>query len=153
MPARAESRRRSGHRLVGHTADLIVEAWGPDLAGCLEEAVRGTVASFADVRGLVAQTAVPFEIDAHDDGDAAVALLEELIYLVDVDRAVPVDVHVEVTTTPDGGWHECLRGTFEMAPLEGVRTAGAFPKAVSWHALSVAPDDAGTWRARITLDV
>lgn len=38
-----------GHRSVPHTGDLRVEAWAPTREECIAEAVRGMVASFADL--------------------------------------------------------------------------------------------------------
>jgi protein archease len=40
---------RSGHRLVPHTADCIIETWGPDRAACLTEALLGLLEGFAEV--------------------------------------------------------------------------------------------------------
>jgi hypothetical protein len=37
-----------GHRVLPHTADVIVEAWGPDLVSCCEEAVAGLAALYVD---------------------------------------------------------------------------------------------------------
>jgi SHS2 domain-containing protein len=37
-----------GHRTLPHTADVILEAWGPDLATCCEEAVAALVETYAD---------------------------------------------------------------------------------------------------------
>ncbi|MGA2304288.1 MAG: archease [Acidimicrobiales bacterium] len=38
-----------GSRLAAHTADCIIEAWGADRVGCLEEAVGALVSVFAEV--------------------------------------------------------------------------------------------------------
>jgi SHS2 domain-containing protein len=32
-----------GHRSLPHTADVIIDAWGPDQAACYEEAVAALV--------------------------------------------------------------------------------------------------------------
>ena len=143
-PAR---RQTSGHRQVGHTADVIVEAWGPDRETCLEEAVRGTVAAFADTRGSAPAAAVPFELEVRGDEDALVRLLEEVIYVVEVKRLLPVDIRVE----RDAG--AGIRGVFHVIPLDRARIVGAAPKAVSWGGLRVAPEHSGLWRAHVTLDV
>jgi hypothetical protein len=59
-----------------------------------------------------------------------VRLLEEVIYLVEVDGVVAVDVRVQVR--PDGG----LRGRLGVARLQPAMVIGPAPKAVAWHQLS-----------------
>ncbi|HEU4424948.1 MAG TPA: archease, partial [Pilimelia sp.] len=51
MPPNDRDRDRSerGFRLLPHTADVIVSAWAPTASGCVEQAVRGLVAIFAEV--------------------------------------------------------------------------------------------------------
>lgn len=59
----ARAQGESGHRLVPHTADVRIEAWGTTWENCLVEAVLGMVDSFADV-SAVRPTAVqraPFQ--------------------------------------------------------------------------------------------
>lgn len=43
-----------GHHLQEHTADIILEAWGPNLSACGEEAVAALIEAFvAGVDGEV----------------------------------------------------------------------------------------------------
>jgi SHS2 domain-containing protein len=135
-----------GYRLLPHTADVVVEAWAPTRAACLAEAVRGLVAVFADTAGVVASRSVAFTLGPAADEELLVRLLEEVIYLVEVDGVVPVDVRVELT--PDGG----LRGRLDVAPLAPAMVIGPAPKAVAWHELSLVPEGGG-WRCRVTVDV
>jgi hypothetical protein len=46
------ARAPQGHRTLPHTADVILEAWGPDLATCCEEAVAALVETYADSRSV-----------------------------------------------------------------------------------------------------
>jgi len=80
------------------------------------------------------------------DEEQLVRLLEEVIYLVEVDGVVPVDVRVQLR--PDGG----LRGRLGVAPLQAAIVIGPAPKAIAWHELSLVPERTG-WRCRVTLDV
>jgi SHS2 domain-containing protein len=75
-----------------------------------------------------------------------VRLLEEVIYLVEVDGVVPVDVRVQLR--PDGGLHSRLG----VARLQPAMVIGPAPKAVAWHQLSFAPEPT-VWRCRVTVDV
>lgn len=135
-----------GYRLLPHTADVVVEAWAPTRAACLAEAVRGLVAVFADTAGVAASRSVAFTLDPAGDEELLVRLLEEVIYLVDVDGVVPVDTHVEPAA--DGG----LCGGFDVAPLALGMVIGPAPKAVAWHQLSFARGQAG-WVCRVMIDV
>ena len=78
-----------GHRTVPHTADVIVEAWGPDRLGCLEELVGGVVESFALVRDRSDVRRVPIGLEPGESTSQVVALLDEVIYLVDNVRPGP----------------------------------------------------------------
>jgi SHS2 domain-containing protein len=108
--------------------------------------VRGLVAVFADTAGVVASRSVAFTLGPATNEELLVRLLEEVIYLVEVDEVVPVDVRVELT--PDGG----LGGRLDVAPLQPSMVIGPAPKAVAWHGLSFAPEGTG-WTCRVTVDV
>jgi SHS2 domain-containing protein len=134
----------AGFRLVEHTADLIVEAWGPTREHCLEEAVRGLVASFAEVVDDRWQRHRVVHVIGTDT-ERLVALLEEVIVEVDETGAVPVQVRAQ--HGPD-----LSRIDLWLAERDGVRPAGAAPKGIAYSGLVFAPDDDG-WRCRVTVDV
>ena len=135
------------HRTVSHNADVIIEAWGGTPLECLEEAARALVETFADVSNVAATDTVPVMFDlAPDDEEALVAVLEEIVYLVDAHEAVPVDVALEATE--DGG----VAGYFETAAASTVGLGGAAPKGVSRSDLEL-DHDQGRWRCRAVIDV
>ena len=41
-----------GYRTVPHTADLRIEAWAESRDECVAEALRGLIASFADISDM-----------------------------------------------------------------------------------------------------
>ena len=135
-----------GHRVLPHTADVIVEAWAPSRSGCLEELVRGVVETFADTRNVTATREVPLEVGAARDEDVVVALLEDVCYLLDADGLVVVDVALD--EEDDGNFY----GSFFVAPLDAVVPTGAGPKGTSRSDLQFAPDGP-LWRARVLVDV
>jgi SHS2 domain-containing protein len=131
---------------VSHTGDVIIEAWGGTPLECLEEAARALVETFADVNNVTATDTVPVMFDlAPDDQEALVAVLEEIVYLIDAREAVPVDVVLEATE--DGG----VAGYFETAAASTVPLGGA-PKGVSRSAVELGHDQ-GRWRCRAVIDV
>jgi SHS2 domain-containing protein len=146
-------RKAVGHRALPHTADLRIEAWAPGPEQCLVEAVAGTVGSFADVAGAQPTDTVTMDVDHdpdHDprrgiDADVLVAVLEEVIYLLDTRGLVPV--HTEVAAAGNR-----LTVRFSMTDAELVPQIGAVPKAVSLHDLRWEQRADGWWCA-VTLDV
>lgn len=137
---------RRGHRLVPHTADCIVESWGPNLPVCLIEALASLVGSFAEVPDAATSRVLPLATSAGGAEDALVALLEEVIYVLDVFSMVPMRFHLE--ETEEGG----LAGDMEVVPAAEVRLTGSVPKGVPYHDLSIGPVDGG-WRCHVLVDV
>jgi SHS2 domain-containing protein len=134
-----------GHRLVPHTADLILEAWAPTRSQCLEQAVEALVSSFASPAVGAVTRSVPIDLAAADDAELLLLLLGEVIYLAEVRGQVPVAAELDVDGTE-------LRGRFEVISVDQIEQVGAIPKAVSRHALELT-EDAETWRCRAVVDV
>ena len=134
-----------------HTADVIVEAWAPTRVACLREAVLGLVGACADIEAVGASVEgrdrVPVSLDPADDAELLVALLEDVVYVVDALDAVPVGAMLEERA--DGG----LAGWLETVPSAILSELGATPKGVSRSDLSFREDDAGIWRCRVEIDV
>jgi len=136
-----------GHRLVAHTADCMLEAWGENRAACLAEAMAALVEVFAEVHDdAPTQRVMPLAATASADVDVLVALLEEVIYVADVFGAVPVRFHV--AEAEDGG----VAGDMVVVDAGDVELIGPVPKAVSYHHLDMGEHD-GRWSCRAVVDV
>jgi SHS2 domain-containing protein len=135
-----------GFRLAPHTADCIIEAWGPDRVTCLAEAVGALVSMFADVGDAATTMTLPVVLESAPTPDLLVGLLEEVIYTVDVFGKVPVHVHL---AEAEGGG---VAGDLEVVEAAEVVLIGPVPKAVSWHGLEIG-EDGGIWRCRVVVDV
>jgi SHS2 domain-containing protein len=129
-PGRSSSEDR-GHRVEPHTADVILEAWGPDLASCCEEAVAALVATYLEKPGATAVERRRVHLTAATEESLLVELLEEVIFILDTAEAVPVGAAVRATA--DGG----LDVTVQLADRGDVEATGAVPKAVSRSELTV----------------
>jgi SHS2 domain-containing protein len=134
-----------GHRSLPHTADLRIEAWAPTREACLAESVAALVASFADTTQAKPCSTATVHIAAQTDQDALVAVLDEVIYLLDTQLAVPVAVDVEAA--PDG-----LSVRWQLAAVDGIELTGAVPKAVTLHQLEITHGPHG-WCCGVTVDV
>ncbi len=137
---------RSGHRQLPHTADCLLEAWGPDRATCLTEALLALVETFAEVRDPASTEVLPLSASATGASDALVSLLEDVIYVVDALGVVPVRFHL--ADAEDGS----VAGDMEVVSASRVDLVGPVPKAVSYHELAIAPFEGG-WRCRVLVDV
>jgi SHS2 domain-containing protein len=134
-----------GHRDMPHTADTRIEAWAPTREACLAEAVAGLVASFADVTGARPTWMHTAELAVDSDADALVAVLDEVIYVLDTRGGVPL--HAELVPRPYG-----LGLALNLATVDEVEVTGAVPKAVTLHELRFERADAG-WSCAVTIDV
>ena len=135
-----------GYRVLPHTADTRIEAWAPARAGCLEAAVRALVSTFADVTSAEATDSVEESFAESTDEDLLVAVLEEVIYLVEVVGVVPVTV--DLVDEKAGR----LAGSFGVVPLEAVEIWGPAPKAIALSDLVFGERD-NEWRCLVTIDV
>lgn len=135
----------AGHRSVPHTADARVEAWAPTREHCVAEAVAALVELFVDVSGARPAGTEEFQISPGTDEDMLVAVLDRVVYLVDITGEVPVRADVSAV---DSG----LAVRLEMADPDTVEVIGAVPKAVSLYGLRFAVDGAG-WSCSVTVDV
>lgn len=136
-----------GHRAVPHTADIRVEAWGASRERCLAQAVLGMVECYADVSTARPTAVERVRLAEDSDDDLLAALLDEVLYRLEVYGQVPVDVEVDTADAPDDG----LDVRLAVAELAAVEITGAVPKAVSWHELRIGPDPYG-WSCAVTID-
>ncbi len=128
-----------------HTADVRIQAWAPTREECITEAVRGLVEGFADTSGVSPSGTYEAELIEYIDERLLVAVLDEVIYVVDTTGEIPIGITVEPT---DDGAH--LRLT--TANLTAAEIVGATPKAVALHELRMEHTTRG-WRCEVTIDV
>lgn len=111
--------------MVAHTADVIVEAWGPDFTGCCEEAVTALLALCIDGSGAEIIDRHVVSLRPLSQESMLLDLLDETIFVLDTVAAVPVGA--EVRPQPDGG----IEVSLMLAERESVEVIGPAPKAIS----------------------
>lgn len=141
----AEITASRGHALRPHTADAVIEAWGPTAADCYEEAVAAFVDLFANTDLSPAGDASGFDVGPGQPEHLLVLLLEEVLFDAEARGHVPTFARVEVR-----GDH--LVGTFTVVPTEDLDVIGSIPKGISYHGLEFGPTEDG-WHCRATVDV
>ncbi len=112
----------------------------------MTEALLALVETFAEVHDPASTTVLPLSASETGPQDALVSLLEEVIDVVDALGVVPVRFHL---AEAEGGG---LAGDMEVVSARQVGLVGPVPKAVSYHALAIAPYEGG-WRCRVLVDV
>jgi protein archease len=137
----------AGHRLVPHTADCIIEAWGPDRASCIAGALTALVEGFAQAEEASVTKLVPMAVGPGGAEEQLVSLLEDVIYSVEVFSVVPVRFHLGET---EGGG---IAGDMEAVPADDTVAVGPIPKGDSYHQLSMEEEAGGGWRCRVLVDV
>ncbi|MGA8296689.1 MAG: archease [Acidimicrobiales bacterium] len=142
-----EARSRSpGHRLVDHVADCVIEARGPDPQTCISEALIALVESVVRIRepqktATRQLPSVPCPVE-----DALVALLDEVIFSLEVRSEVPV--RFRLLETENGGF----AGDMDVVPVASAELLGPVPKAASYHDLEVSNGARG-WRCHVLVDL
>ncbi|MFP3899438.1 MAG: archease [Acidimicrobiia bacterium] len=135
-----------GHRALPHTADVILEAWAPDLAACLEEAVDALVDTYAEADEGARRDPYDVRLPPGPPERVLVDLLDEVVYALDTADGVPVGASVR--SLDEAGLHAVLW----LAPPDQVSPTGSVPKAVSHSELAV--DEApGAVSCRFLVDV
>lgn len=131
----------TGHRVLPHTADVIVEAWAPTFAACCAEAADALIGLCVDGNGCTTVDAHHVVVDATAADSMLLAVLDEVIFVLDTMAAVPVGATTHARE--NGGMDLVL----DLAARDCVVQAGSTPKAVSHSGLEV---DVGPERTRCT---
>jgi protein archease len=139
----------AGHRILSHTADLALEAWAPGKGECIAHAVQALVESFADVRKALPRENVTFTVKEPTDEDLLVAVLNDVIYQLEVHGLLPVDISVDAQPT---GLAARADVRFAAVRADEAELTGAVPKAVSLHELRFGRDSE-LWRCHVTVDI
>lgn len=137
-----------GHRSLPHTADVIIEAWGPDLATCCEEAVTALIGTYADPRATAVVAHRDVRVPHAPADDMLLDLLDEVVFAIDVADGIPIGVTVHAGGDGDAG----VRARLALADPGSVEPAGAVPKAISRSGVMVTRHP-GLVRCRFLVDV
>lgn len=136
----------SGHRSVPHTADVRVEAWAPSRERCIAEAVAAVVETFLETSGSTRATGAHVcRLSADSDDDLLVAVLDEVVYLLETAGEVPIDVEIQPL-------EHAVDVRFATTDVRLLSQVGAAPKGVSLEEVSLASGPYG-WSCSATVDV
>jgi SHS2 domain-containing protein len=133
-----------GHELLEHTADLGIRAWGPSVEAAVAEAAMGLVEVMGVRAGGPGET-LAVRGGGEDDGSRLVALLNEVVFVVETQRVKIANARVR----RDGdGLSAELEVVRAEEPGEGIGV-----KAATYHQLAVEERPDGSAEVRVFLDV
>ena len=126
-----------GYRLLDHTADAGVEAWGDSPAQAFAQAALGMFAIVfgGDPRqaaGTLQSTDKRIEVEGHDWEALLVNWLAALVFYFDVEGFVPVRFAFEACEPP-----RCVVVAVGACVDDPEQIAGVLIKAVTYHQLTV----------------
>jgi len=130
-----------------HTADKGVIGYGDTLEAALENTAYGMFSLMAELPRYTATEERPVEVSGGDDISVLKAWLEELVFIFEVDRFLPVEFHVVELTNGK------LRGRIRGRPFgPDIEWLGPQVKAVTYHEMKVEKID-DRYRVQAIVDV
>jgi SHS2 domain-containing protein len=139
-----------GYRFIDHTADVAADLTGDTLGELFLSAARALTDTMTDLSLVQASVTQPVTLESGAVEDLLVDWLNELLYRFEVQNLLVSDA--TVTLREDRGrWHLHADVAGEM--FDPARhPSRVLVKSATYHGLHVI-QDAGTWKARIVLDI
>lgn len=135
------------YRLIGHTADVMIEATGGTLAAAFASAGQATFAFMTDIDALDDSASVDFSVTGEDRQALLYEFLDHLIYLRDIEELLFCRFDVAITETETG---YRLDGTAYGQPLAGVEARDV--KAATYSDMAITETETG-YQLRAVLDI
>lgn len=145
----------AGYCYGEHAADVFVNTWGPSPGEAIGQAVRATAAMVADPQGVLpVHSEWRYTVSGPDWVSCLVQAVNDYLFLLDSEGALLHDVSATTALSTDGlvSVSVTIRGQ-KQACRTGKSALRPPPKAATYHLAQLAADAAGTWTARLLLDV
>jgi len=140
-----------GYRYREHTADVVIEAWGPSLEAAFEEAAKAMFALITDIERVEPRREVRVEVTGFDLENLLYRWLEELLYYHDSQNLVFSRFSVESITRSNDDYLLRARVYGEEFNPEK-HEPGTVVKAVTYAEMRVEKRN-GTWYVSAVLDI
>jgi SHS2 domain-containing protein len=138
-----------GYRVLEHTADTGIEAWGPTPEAALEQAAVGLFAQLCEPGSVQERRSVTFSAHGPDDDTRAVHFLQEALAHWHLDRMVFVRFEVE----PLSGEEVRARGFGEVYDPARHEILGELKAVTYHHAFFGKSSDGERWVVRVVIDI
>ncbi|MCQ5376411.1 MAG: archease [Methanomassiliicoccales archaeon] len=119
------------YKIIDHTADTMIKAFGSNIEECFENAAYGMFDQIVDAEKIEPKIQYTFSVDGEDNESLLYNLLSELLYLFDAKRLAfsKFDVRIEGNNLICTAWGESFDPK-KHSPKKEI-------KAVTYHMLKV----------------
>jgi SHS2 domain-containing protein len=131
----------------GPLADLLVEATGSTLGEAFANLALGMFNAITPIEGINENEEFTLEAEGMDMESLLFNLMDEFLYLNDVEFLVPrrIDIQVDLDSFNAQAW--CIGERFSGETHE----VGIAVKAVTYHMMEIVEEEKG-WRVRMVFD-
>jgi len=138
---------RPYYTLLNHTADMGIRVWGHTLAELFEHAARALTEILLKERPSQKESLYRLSIAGEDPSDLLVRWLGEILYLLEGEDMVVVDISIDAMTETR------LDARLYVAPFDPKKHEVLTEiKAVTYHQIEVVRERNG-WRASVIFDL
>ncbi len=131
----------------GPLADLLVEATGSTLGEAFANLALGMFNAMTPIGGIAEEEEFTLEAEGMDMGSLLFNLMDEFLYLNDVEFLVPRRIEIQVDAENFTAEAKCIGERFSRETHE----VGIAVKAVTYHMMEIVEEEKG-WRVRIVFD-
>ena len=131
----------------GPTADLLVEATGETLGDAFANLALGMFNALTPLKGIEPSTEFTLEAEGSDMESLLFNLMDEFLYINDVDFLVPREITIDVDVEEFKARAVCHGERFSAETHE----VGIAVKAVTFHMMDIKQEESG-WRVRMVFD-
>ena len=131
----------------GPLADLLVEATGSTLGEAFANLALGMFNAMTPIGGIAEEEEFTLEADGMDMGSLLFNLMDEFLYLNDVEFLVPRRIEIQVDAENFTAEAKCIGERFSRETHE----VGIGVKAVTYHMMEIVEEEKG-WRVRMVFD-
>lgn len=138
---------KTGFRILDHTADIGIEAWGASREQVFIQAAEGLKQLMLGGSPVNRSQSYAVALDAEDSAELLVAWLNEIVYALEIRGLAPAAFRIAALD------RKRLRAEIHGEQLDTTRhEVERQVKAATYHQLLMEEDTAG-WHARIYLDL
>jgi SHS2 domain-containing protein len=131
----------------GPLADLLVEATGSTLGEAFANLALGMFNAMTPIEGIAEEETFTVDAEGMDMESLLFNLMDEFLYLNDVESLVPRRIDIQVDTNSFTAKAHCVGERFSSETHE----VGIVVKAVTYHMMEIAEEENG-WRVRTVFD-
>jgi SHS2 domain-containing protein len=131
----------------GPTADLLIEAKGKTLEEAFSNIVFGMFNLITPLEGISKKEEFKFEVEGNDLKSLLFNLMDEFLYINDVEFLVPKTINLEIDSVKFKIIAKCIGERFSAATHE----VGIAVKAVTYHLMEIKKQPYG-WFVQIVFD-